>query len=280
MGKRRVQSKQVRRQQVRQVRPKLPTAATQPTAAQQKRQRERYVQSGGLLQGYAPEFVIRLGYYAAGVTVLCVVIGLGLLFLLPYGWPVRIAAALAWIVPIAFLASFVVPGWQLARKDLKAEPRLAQGNLLGASAVSTSLGLGMLMVQTRGGTEQYLVPPEKLAKVPGNQVPVVITVTPNLKHVRSVGVMGQRLVPRPEPPVPDVVRRLRLLPIATPLALAVAVILGDDIVSLLPLMPDILHAALAIIVGAILGGAVYGASFLLQKRMYSEVQGLMPGGVG
>ena len=275
MGKRRVQQKQMRRQ-VRQVKPKLPTAATQPTQAQQKRQRERYVQSGGLLQGYAPDFVVRLGYYAAGITVACIAIGVLLLLFLPYGWPVRIAAALAWIVPIAFLASFVVPGWQLARKDLKAEPRLVQGNLLGASAVSTSLGLGMLMVQTRGGTEQFRVPPEKLHKVPGNQVPVVITVTPNLKHVRSVGVMGQRMVPRPEPPVPDVVRRLRLLPILTPAVLAAAVIIGDDGVAAAPLRPDPLHAALAIVVGAALGGAVYGASFLLQRRMYSEVQGLMP----
>src|SRR5579871_5557449 len=242
------------RRQVRQVKPKLPAAATQPTAAQQKRQRERYVQSGGLLQGYAPEFVMRLSYYAAGITAACIVIGVLLLLLLPYGWPVRIAAALAWVVPIAFLASFVVPGYQLARKDLKAEPRLVQGNLLGASAVSTSLGLGMIMVQTRGGTEQLLAAPEKLAKVPGNQVPVMITVTPNLRHVKSIGVMGQRLVPRAEPPVPDVVRRLRLLPLATPVALAVAVIIGDDAVAAAPLRPDLLHAVLAIVVGAVLGG--------------------------
>ena len=279
MGKRRVQSKQVRRQ-VRQVKPKVPQAAAQPTAAQQKRQRERYVQSGGLLQGYAPEFVQRIGIYSAAVSVACVVIGVLLLLLLPYGWPVRIVAALAWIVPIAFLASFVLPGWQLARKDAKADPRVVQGNLMGASEVSTSLGLGMLMVQTRGGTEQFLVPPAKLAKVPGNQVPVVITVTPNLKHVRSVGIMGQRMVPRPQPPVPEVVKRLRLLPIATPVALAVAVIVGDDAVAAAPLRPDWLHAVLAVVVGAILGGAVYGVSFLIQRRMYSEVQGLVPGGMG
>lgn len=280
MGKRRVQQSKQMRRQVRQVKPKLPAAAAQPSAAQQKRQRERYVQSGGLLQGYAPEFVMRLGYYAAGVTAFCIIVGALLLLFLPYGWPVRIAAALAWVVPIAFLASFVVPGWQLARKDVKAEPRLIQGNLLGASAVSTSLGLGMIMVQTRGGMEQLLAPPDKLSKVPGNQVPVVITVTPNLRHVRSIGVMGQRLMPRPEPPVPEVVRRLRLLPLVTPVALAVAVIIGDDGVAAAPLQPDALHAVVAVVVGAILGGAVYGASFLLQRRLAGEVQGLLPGGVG
>jgi len=67
MGKRRVQSKQVRRQ-VRQVKPKQPSAAA-ATPAQQKRQRQQYVQAGGMLQGYSPDFVDRLGLYAAGAAV-------------------------------------------------------------------------------------------------------------------------------------------------------------------------------------------------------------------
>jgi len=145
--------------------------------------------------------------------------------------------------------------------------------------MSTSLGLGMLMVQTRGGSEQYLVEPAKLTKVPGNQVPVVLTVTQNLRHVKSVGVMGQRMVPRPEPPVPEVVKRLRILPLVTPVAMAVAVILGDDVTALLPIRPDWLHALAAVLAAAVLGVAVYGASFFLQKRLYTEVQGLMPGGL-
>src|SRR5207244_11389276 len=108
----------------------------------------------------------------------------------------------------------------VALKDRRTEPRLVQGQLVGASSVSTSMGLGMLMVQTRGGVEQYLVPPARLKQVPGNQVNVVLTVTPHLKHVKSVGVMGQRMVGRVEPPVPTVMRRLQLLPLLTPLALA------------------------------------------------------------
>ena len=40
---------------------------------------------------------------------------------------------------------------------------------------------------------------------------VMITVTPNLRHVRSVGVMGQRMVGRPDQPVPTVLKRLRLM---------------------------------------------------------------------
>jgi hypothetical protein len=124
------------------------------------------------------------------------------------------------------------------------------------------------------------VAPEKLAKVPGNQVTVMVSVTPNLRHVRSVGIMGQRLMPRPEPPIPAVVRRLRLLPIVTPIVLASAAIIGTDVVAFLPIYPDLLHAALALLVGAALAGAVYGASLLLQRRLYRDVESLMPGALG
>ena len=147
---------------------------------------------------------------------------------------------------------------------------------MGASSVSTSMGLGMLMVQTRGGVEQFLVPPAKLKQVPGNQVNVVLTVTPNLRHVRSVGVMGQRMVGRVEPPVPAVMKRLQRLPVITPIALALAAIIGDDAVALSPIPNSAVHAALAIIVGAALAGAVYGVSYLLQRRMMTEVQALAP----
>src|SRR3979409_2698830 len=86
----------------------------------------------------------------------------------------------------------------------------------------------MVMIRTRSGTEQYLVPPERLTtgpgngarrdsglaperltKVPGNVVQVALSVTPNLRHVRSVSVMGQRQMARAEPPVPTVLRRMQ-----------------------------------------------------------------------
>jgi len=276
MGKRRVQQRQVRRQ-VRQVKPKLP--AQPVTDKQQKRQRERYVAAGGMLQGYAPELVLRVGYVSAAVAVACVIAMALLILFLPYGLPVKIVAALAWVVPIVMLVSFVAPGFRLAWQDRKDEPKLVQGQLMGASEVSTSLGLGMLMVQTRGGVEQYLVPPQKLGKVPGNQVPVMLNVTPRLRHVRSVAVMGQRMVPRGQPPVPDVLKRIRLLPIATPVLLALAAILGDDVVAAAPIPIDVVHALAALVAGALLGGATYGASFLLQRRMQSQLQALIPGGL-
>jgi hypothetical protein len=274
------QARQIR--QVRKVKPKgLPAQApNQGTPQQQRKQRERYVQSGGLLQGYAPELVLRISYISAAGAAVCLLIMAAILLFLPYGWPVRGAAAAVWLIPIIFAASFILPAYRLARRDLKEEPKLVRGQLLGASPVSTSFGLGMLMLQTRGGSEQYLVPTDKLARVPGNQVPVMITVTPNLRHVRSVGVMGQRMVSMPQQQVPEVVKRLRLLPIATPAALSVAAIIGDDAVAFAPIPGgDILHALLAAVVALALGGGVYGISFLLQRRMYAEVQSLLPGGL-
>ena len=55
---------------MRQVQPK---AATATTPGQTRKQRERYVQAGGMLQGYAPDFVIRMGYIAVAAAVVCLV---------------------------------------------------------------------------------------------------------------------------------------------------------------------------------------------------------------
>lgn len=271
-------NKQVRqvRQQMRKVQPKNAPSNVQGAT---RKQRERFVQAGGMLQGYAPDFVMRIAYISIGIAVVCVLaIAASLIFLPPiYGWPDAVAAAAAWIFPIALLASFVGPGARLAMKDRKAEGKLVQGQLVGASSVSTSMGLGMMMVQTRaGGVEQFLVPPARLKQVPGNQVNVILTLTPGLRHVRSVGVMGQRMVGRVEPPVPPVMRRLQLLPVLTPVSLAVAAIVGDEAVALSPISPSPLHAGLAVLAGAILAAAVYGVSTFLQRRMMNEVQALVP----
>src|SRR5438132_3733292 len=272
MGKKQV--RQVR-QQMRKVQPK---AAASNAQGATRKQRERFVQAGGMLQGYSPGYVIRIGYISIAVAVVCVLIIAACLVFLPgiYGWPDAVAAAVAWVFPIALLASFVAPGFRLALKDRKAEPRLVQGQLVGASSVSTSVGLGMLMVQTRGGVEQFLVPPARLKQVPGNQVNVVLTVTPHLHHVKSVGVMGQRMVGRVEPPVPPVMRRLQLLPVLTPAALALGAVVGDVAVALSPIAQPLLHATVAALVGAVLALGIYGVSFLLQRRMMTQVQAMLP----
>ncbi|HYR47644.1 MAG TPA: hypothetical protein VER07_02575 [Candidatus Polarisedimenticolia bacterium] len=272
MGKKQV------RAQMRQVKRKPPTPG-QLAQGTTRKQRERYVEAGGMLQGYAPDFVVRLGYIAVGVAVACLIVMAVLILVLRpvYGWADAIVAAVAWLMPIALLASFVAPGFRLALKDRRAEAKLVQGQLIGASTVSNSMGLGLLMVQTRGGSEQYLVPPARLKQIPGNQVNVVLTVTPYLRHVRSVGIMGQRMVGRVEPPVPPVMRQLQRLPVLTPIALSLAVILGDDILAAVPVIDnETLHAVLAVAVGTALGVLVYFGSTLLQRRMMAEAQALVP----
>src|SRR5215467_14148186 len=118
MGKKRVQSRNVRQvRQVRQVRPKnIPAPAA--GGGDQRKQRERYIQSGGMLQGYAPETVVRIGYIAGAAALACVLIGVALLllmvFVLHYGWFVGAIAGLVWISPIVFGLSFLAPGFRLA----------------------------------------------------------------------------------------------------------------------------------------------------------------------
>lgn len=260
---------------MRQVKPKLPAAAG---PQQQRRQQQRFLSSGGFLQGYAPDRVIRIGWYALAAAVLCLLVGVEIAIgpVGPGALPVRIVAAVTWIVPIVLLASFIGPGVRLAYQDRRAESKVVQGQLLGASSLSTSFGLGMVMVQTRAGVEQYLVPTERLNKVPGNQVQVVLTVTPKLRHVRGLQIMGQRLVPRAEPPLPPVVRQLRLLPLITPVALAAAAILGDDIVAFVPLKDVPVHATLALVAAIVLGGAAYGVFFFFQRRLAAQAQALVP----
>ena len=180
MGKKRAQVRQVKKT-MRQVRPKPSSGAAGGT--QQRRQRERYVEAGGFLQGYSPEFVIRLGYYSAGAVVVSLLIMIELILgpLAPGGTAVRVVAAVAWLAPIVILVSLIAPGVRLAFRDRSAQPLVVQGQLMGASSVSTSRGLGMLMIRTRSGTEQYLCPPEKLTKVPGNVVQVALSVTRALR---------------------------------------------------------------------------------------------------
>src|SRR5215831_6829792 len=118
MGKKQV--RQVR-QQMRRVQPK---AAASNAQGATRKQRERYVQSGGMLQGYAPDEVVRIGYISIAVGVVCLLVIAACLIFLPglYGWPDAVAAALAWFLPIALLASFVGPGFRLALRDRRAEP--------------------------------------------------------------------------------------------------------------------------------------------------------------
>ena len=142
------------RQQVRQVQPKAGTAAT---PGQTRKQRERYVQAGGMLQGYAPDFVIRMGYIAAGAGVVCVLAIAACIIFLPsiYGWPDAVAAALAWVLPIALLASFIAPGFRLAMRDRKAEAKLEQSVARKLGLVPRTSGLNISTAVRKKASRQH-----------------------------------------------------------------------------------------------------------------------------
>jgi hypothetical protein len=64
--------------------------------------------------------------------------------------------------------------------------------------------------------------------------------------------------------------------VLTPAALAFGAVVGDDAVALSPISQPLLHATVAALVGAVLALGIYGISFLLQRRMMTEVQAMVP----
>src|SRR5260370_10998819 len=100
-----------------------PKAGAPTSAGQTRRQREQFVQAGGMLQGYAPDQVIRIGYIAIGVAVVCLLVIAAIIIFVPvvYGWPDAIAASVAGGLPLPPLARFLHPGFRLALKERPAD---------------------------------------------------------------------------------------------------------------------------------------------------------------
>src|SRR5260370_7227958 len=96
------------RQQMRKIQPKAGGATG---GGQTRRQRERFVQAGGMLQGYAPDLVIRIGYIAVGIAVACVLISAAILIFVPpiSGLPLPIPASIACVLPIALPPTSTTP---------------------------------------------------------------------------------------------------------------------------------------------------------------------------
>src|SRR5207245_3280494 len=109
MGKKQV------RAQMRRVKPKAPSPG-QMAQGTTRKQRERYVEAGGMLQGYAPDFVVRLGYIAVGVAVAClIVMGVLILVLRPiYGWADAIVLEVGWLQLDALIRRLVASAFHLS----------------------------------------------------------------------------------------------------------------------------------------------------------------------
>lgn len=155
-----------------------------------------------MLEGYSPATVIRLTLYLAAYQVVLLVVGVALAVVFP-DLAVKILTALFFTLAIAIPGTLVWPALVLALRDRKATPEFIQGQMVGASPVSTVFGLGLLQVRTRQATQSVNIERKLLRQVPQNQVQVAVRLTPNLRHVSSLQVIGPRMaggIPTEVPP--------------------------------------------------------------------------------
>jgi len=274
--KNRVQVQKVK-SQVRAVRPKV----TVPTGQQDQRKlQEKFIKSGGLLVGRSPEFVIKLGIIVGSISVLFVLLAVEVLIgpVRPADWSTRAFAALGWLMPVITSVVLIAPAFRLALKDRKQKPRLVQGQVLGAASVSTSPGLGIVIIRTRNGIEQLLVPKEYVTKIPGNVIQASILVTPGLQHVRSFSLIGARQVPRKEPEVPDFAKRMGWIMMFVPAFMSAGIVLATQALSFAPVESNtpLLHLLIALGVTVAVAVAIWGGARLYQNRVMEKLQALMP----
>ncbi|MDQ6748346.1 MAG: hypothetical protein M3010_09630, partial [Candidatus Dormibacteraeota bacterium] len=178
--------KQQMRVQQRKVKPKAAQFEPPPPS------KNRGALQARMLEGHHPRTVIRLSIYVAVYQLVLLVIGIGLgLLLRP--WPLDVEDALLFLLAILVPGTLIWPALLLALRDRKAQVELVQGQMVGASPVSMTYGLGMLYLKTRQGQRQMNIERRLLKQIPQNQVQVVARVTPNLHHVAGVQVIGPRI---------------------------------------------------------------------------------------
>ncbi len=260
-------ARQRTRVQQRRVKPK--TAQFQPPAPPAK--------SSGRLQprlfeGHAPSTVFRIALYLAIFQVTLLLIGAGLFFILP-DVPLKIEDALVFLLAAVVPGTLVWPALILAWRDRKAQVELIQGQMMGASPVSMSYGLGMLYVKTRQREVQLNIPRKLLRQVPQNQVQVAVRMTPNLRHVSSLQVMGPRMAGSVPTEVPEQFRFAERFPILA-IALTYAGVFGVGILLLcIPLGGPLLPVHLvAVPLG--MAAAALAARYITQwyqKRLEKEL---------
>src|SRR5258708_21272401 len=144
-----------------------------------------------MLEGHSPARVIRLTLYLTVFQVALLIVGV-ILFLLFKDLPLRLEAALVFLLAIVVPATLGWPALVLALRDRNATPDLVQGQMVSAAPGSTVYGLGMLQIRTRQKDADLNVERRLLKQIPQNQVQVAARVTPNLHQYASLQVMGPR----------------------------------------------------------------------------------------
>ena len=255
------------RVQQRKIKPKV--AQFEPPAPS----KNRGALQARMLEGHNPRTVIRLSIYVAiyQFVLLLIAIGLGLL-LRP--WPLDVEDALLFLLAIIVPGTLVWPALVLALRDRKAQVEMVQGQMVGASPVSMTYGLGMLYIKTRQGQRQMNIERRLLKSIPQNQVQVIARVTPHLHHVAGIQVLGPRMGAGVPTEVPEQFKTAERFPIYA-IGGAYAAVFGIGLVLLLlPLYGTLLpvHILLVPIGMALAALAARYATTFYQKRLESTLQ--------
>jgi hypothetical protein len=204
------------------------------------------------------------------VVLLLLTIGLIVLF---HDLALKIEAGVFFLAAIVIPGTMVWPALVLALRDRKANPELIQGQMVGASPISMIYGLGMLQVRTRQSTAQVNIERRLIKQVPQSQVQVALRVTPNLRHVTSLQVIGPRFAGGVPAEVPEQYRAAERFPLVA-LGAAYGGIFGVGLILLLvPLGGSLLLVHVLLVPAGMALAAVaarYGTQFA-QKRMEASL---------
>jgi hypothetical protein len=262
--------KQQTRVQQRRVKPKQRQAQFQPPPPPKGANRALQAR---MLEGYSPPAVIRITLYIAVFQLLLLVVA-GVLFLVFRDLPLKLEAVLVLLAAAILPGTLVWPALVLALRDRKAAPELVQGQMISAAPVSTVYGLGMLQIRTRQKDVYLNIERRLLKMIPQNQVQVASRVTPNLRHVASLQVMGPRMGGNIPTEVPEQFRWAERFPLVA-LVGTYSVVFGLGLVVLaLPLYGSLLWLHLLLVPGVMALAAVsarFAISFF-QKRLEASLQ--------
>jgi hypothetical protein len=227
-----------------------------------------------MLEGYSPSRVVRLATYLAGYQVaLLLIAALAMVFVLR-DLPLRIEAVVFFLAAVITPGTLVWPALVLALRDRRATAELVQGQMVGASPVSMVYGLGMVYVNTRHQRFQLNVERRLLRSIPQSQVQVAARVTPNLRHVQSLQVIGPRFGPSVPAEVPERFRSVERFPVYA-IAGTYGAVFGLGLILLLLPLPEsllALHLLLPLIGMAAMAFAARFVTQRAQKRLEATIQ--------
>lgn len=226
-----------------------------------------------MLEGHNPKTVIRLATYLAVYQVVLVLVAIAIGFLL-HNLPLDVEDGVLFILAIIIPGTLVWPALVLALRDRKAQVEMVQGQMVGASPVSMTYGLGMLYIKTRQGQRQMNIERRLLKQIPQNQVQVIARVTPNLHHVTGLQVLGPRMGASVPTDVPEQFKSAERFPIYA-IGGAYGAVFGLGLILLLlPLYGSLLPVHIVLVpigMAAAALAARYATSFY-QKRLESTLQ--------